>query len=111
MKKRLIISIMWLYGTHWAFGQCGSAHSSDLDGSYVSSTSTDPCSGGGHVGIAGETKTPVSQHSVFDIAAIHSRSAAAPVIFFGHKYTAELAHPLILINRTNQIHDTPAACL
>jgi len=86
MKKRLIISIMWLYGTHWAFGQCGSAHDSDLSGSYVSSTSTDPCSGGGHVGIVGEAETPVSQPPVFDLAVIRGSSATAPVIFFGHKY-------------------------
>lgn len=30
-----------------AVGQCGSAHDTDLDGSFVSSTSSDPCSGGG----------------------------------------------------------------
>jgi hypothetical protein len=47
MTKRLIISILLLWGTHRAIGQaCGSTRDTDLDGTYVSSTSTDQCSGG-----------------------------------------------------------------
>lgn len=44
MSARLIFYVILLSTAQVAFGQCGSAHETDLDGSYVSSTSSDQCS-------------------------------------------------------------------
>lgn len=50
MKRKLILCLALLCGLSAAFGQaassCGSARDTDLDGTFASSTSTDPCSGG-----------------------------------------------------------------
>lgn len=107
MRKSLIISIVWLWGT-WAFGQCGSASNSDLDGPYVSSTSTDKCSGGGHIGpLVENTPSGLERHPPYRS---YESSVSIRVLSFGRQNTVRLVPPLLLVERFNQVHDA-AECL
>jgi hypothetical protein len=63
MTKRLILLIVLLCGVQGALAQgCGSTRSTDLDGSYVSSSSPDQCSGGGYI-------YPVAEYLVLPLQA------------------------------------------
>lgn len=110
MEKLLIVSLLWLSGTHWAFGQCGSQHGTDLDGPYVSSTSGDQCSTGPR-GVLADADAPSSRQLAFRSFVERGSTSAAPVIFVSHKYHPKFARSLILISRASQIADPPADCL
>lgn len=106
MKKSLIVSIVYLCGTHLAFGQCGSAHDTDLNGSFVSSTSSDQCSGGGHVTLIARNRGSGRRQNVLHQAVLRENFANRQLIFLSRQYPRKLAIPLLLIDRLNQM-DTP----
>lgn len=56
MTKHFLVWAVILCSVRAACGQCGSAHDSDIDGSFVSSTSSDPC---GHVFLQASLKSPL----------------------------------------------------
>jgi hypothetical protein len=105
MKKSLIISIMYLCGTHLAFGQCGSSRDTDLDGSFVSSTSSDPC--GGHGKLIAQNQASTPRQYVRHQTVSRENFASCQLIFLGRQYPRKLALPLLLIDRLNQMH-TPS---
>lgn len=109
MRKSLIISVVWLWGT-WAFGQCGSARDTDLDGPYVSSTSTDPCSGTGHVAPIADNDLPRLQRYFVPYRSKES-SASVQFLVFGRHYDPRLVQPLVLADQFKQVHDGSTACL
>lgn len=100
MRKSLIISIVWLWAT-WAFGQCGSAANTDLDGPYVSSTSSDKCSG--HIGPLGESKPlGLQRHLPYRT---YESSFRIQALSFDRHDTVRLIPPLVLVEQFNQMHD------
>lgn len=111
MKKSLIISIVWLCGTHLAAGQCGSARDTDLNGPFVSSTSSDQCSGGGFVGNLAQNQLSDSQQDALSHTVVRERASVVHLLFFSEQHTSKLIHPSIFINQLNQMHDPRGACL
>jgi hypothetical protein len=105
MKKSLIISIMCLCGTHLTFGQCGSTHDTDLDGAFVSSTSSDQCSGGGHVTFIAQNQGSGSRQYILHQTVSLEKFAGDQLSFLIRPYPNKLVLPLI--DRLNQMR-TPS---
>lgn len=109
MTKSLIISIVWLCGIHVAVGQqCGSASNTDLDGPYVSSTSSDKCSGGGRVLQLAQKQVVDHEQYGLHVPGARARLAGVHPFIFGQQFSGKLFHPLILINQAKQAHDARA---
>lgn len=100
MNKSLIISIVWLCGTYLAFGQCGSARDTDLDGSFVSSTSSDPCGGHGKL-IAQDQASALGQCARYQTVS-RENLASCQRIFVTYKDRRKLVLSLPLIDRLDQ---------
>jgi hypothetical protein len=109
MKTILIISIVCLCGTHLAFGQCGSTHDTDLDGAFVSSTSSDQCSGGGHHILIAQNQGSGPGRYVLHQTVSCEKFATSQLIFLSHPYPRKLALPLI--DRLNQMRTPSEAYL